>query len=55
MSVISRVGSAIAEEVVGSKVGVKAVEFEVECTVDADLFEVADGANVIVSLVEVLV
>ena len=55
MSVISRVGSAGAEEVVGSAGGVEDVEFEVGCTVEADFIAVADVAEVIVSLVEVLV
>ena len=55
MSIISQVGSAVAEKVVGFAVGVEDVGFKNKCTVDADFLKVADGANVIVSLVEVLV
>ena len=55
MSILSQVGCAVAEEVVGFVVGVEAVGFKNKCTFDAEFLKVADGANFIVSLVEVLV
>ena len=51
----SVVGSAFGEEVVGSAFGEKDIGYKVGCSVDAEVFAAADGAEVIVSLVGLFV
>ena len=48
-------GSAFCEEVVRSTVGEKDIGYKVGCTVEAEVFGATDGAEVIVSLVVLLV